>query len=80
MTRPTWNHPVIKRRTAVQAGAIGLLGLGMNHVDGLKAAAAKPASENATAKSCIYIFYTARLELKFKLFHTYITHVLYRLH
>ena len=61
MTRPTWNHPVIKRRTAVQAGAIGLLGLGMNHVDGLKAAAAKPAIENATAKSCIYIFLSGGL-------------------
>ncbi|MFM7073337.1 MAG: hypothetical protein ACKO38_16240 [Planctomycetota bacterium] len=34
-------HPSLTRRTAIQAGAIGLLGLGMNHVDGLRALAAE---------------------------------------
>jgi hypothetical protein len=32
------SHPVVTRRTAVQAGALGLLGLGMNHVEALRAA------------------------------------------
>jgi len=32
------HHPPT-RRIALQAGAIGLLGLGMNHVDGLRALA-----------------------------------------
>ena len=31
-------HPLVSRRTAVQAGAVGLLGLGMNHLEALRAA------------------------------------------
>ena len=31
-------HPIVTRRTAVQAGALGLLGLGMNHLEALRAA------------------------------------------
>ena len=31
-------HPQMSRRVAVQAGSIGLLGLGMNHLDPLRAA------------------------------------------
>ena len=52
------HHPMISRRTAVQAGAIGLLGLGINHVQGLKAA---ESSVRASAKSCIYIFLSGGL-------------------
>jgi len=50
------------RREMIQAGAIGLLGLGMNHVAALKALAA-PGSQPATgkAKKVIYIFLSGGL-------------------
>src|SRR5262245_24116985 len=48
-------HPFLSRRTAIQAGALGLLGLGMNHREALRAAAADK------AKSCIYIFLSGGL-------------------
>ena len=55
-------HARICRRTAVQAGAISLLGLGMNHVAGLKAMAASATSSSSTpARSCIYIFLSGGL-------------------
>ncbi len=50
------------RRSIIQAGAIGLLGLGMNHLTGLRAlgaSASKPAP--ARAKSVIYIFLSGGL-------------------
>src|SRR5215203_988879 len=47
-----FHHP-IGRRTALQAGAIGLLGLGMNH----RMAFAKPQAAN----TCIYIFLSGGL-------------------
>ncbi len=55
-------HPGIARRTAVQAGAISLLGLGTNHVSGLQTLAA----ENSQAvprkhKAVIYIFLSGGL-------------------
>lgn len=40
-----WMHPRLSRRAAVQAGAIGLLGLGMNHVAALRA------TEQATGRA-----------------------------
>jgi uncharacterized protein (DUF1501 family) len=55
-------HPRITRRTAVQAGAIGILGLGMNHLAALRAASAaigKPAA--APARSVIFIFLSGGL-------------------
>ncbi|GAB4137872.1 MAG: DUF1501 domain-containing protein [Planctomycetaceae bacterium] len=57
-----WAHPTISRRTAIQAGAIGLLGMGANHLDGLRAADS-PATKQVTgtAKSCIYIFLSGGL-------------------
>ncbi len=62
MSAASWIHPTISRRTTVQAGAIGLLGMGMNHLAGLRSAnAAAPVSNAAGAKSCIYIFLSGGL-------------------
>ena len=60
--RSPFRHPGIARRTAVQVGSIGLLGLGMNHIAGLQAMAA-PAAPAATPswKACIYIFLSGGL-------------------
>jgi hypothetical protein len=55
------SHPVVTRRTAVQAGAFGLLGLGMNHVEALRAATPQSGSAVGTAKSCISIFLSGGL-------------------
>ena len=41
MSRETWQHARISRRTSVQAGAVGLLGLGMNHLGGIRTANAE---------------------------------------
>ena len=54
-------HPNISRRAAVQAGAVGLLGLGMNHLAGLKTASAASTKPSGKAKSCIYIFLSGGL-------------------
>lgn len=63
-----WQHSAVNRRTAVQAGAIGMLGMGMNHLSGLREADAAPTaassgeeSNGGTAKSCIYIFLSGGL-------------------
>ena len=55
-----FQHPICTRRTAIQAGAVGLLGLGMNHLDALRAAANAPGG-GGKAKSCIYIFLSGGL-------------------
>ena len=55
------SHPFITRRTAVQAGALGLLGLGMNDIKALRAAAPASGTTGGTAKSCIYIFLSGGL-------------------
>jgi len=56
-------HPHLSRRTMIQAGSIGLLGLGMNHLAGLREAAAAPGTPAAggKAKACIYIFLSGGL-------------------
>ncbi len=55
-------HPRISRRTAVQAGAIGLLGLGANHLTPLRDAVARESTAPAgRAKACIYIFLSGGL-------------------
>jgi hypothetical protein len=56
-------HPTLSRRSAVQAGAVGLLGLGMNHLAALREAAAQGASQPAEspARTCIYIFLSGGL-------------------
>lgn len=57
-----FTHPRISRRTAVQAGAIGLLGLGMNHLAPLRALAKEDAAQpRVKAKSVIYIFLSGGL-------------------
>jgi hypothetical protein len=58
---PIWGHPRVSRRTAIQAGAIGLLGFGSNHLAALRAAAPSEVATKATAKSCIYIFLSGGL-------------------
>ncbi|MCI0534608.1 MAG: DUF1501 domain-containing protein [Verrucomicrobiales bacterium] len=57
-------HPGIRvtRRCAIQAGAIGLLGLGFNHLAALKAMAAPAsAAPKSKTKSVIYIFLSGGL-------------------
>ena len=55
-------HSGIARRTAIQAGSIGLLGLGTNHVTGLQALAkenGQPVKQRQ--RSVIYIFLSGGL-------------------
>ncbi len=59
--RFNWKHPAVGRRIALQAGAIGLLGLGANHLHALRAAAAPGHEKYASAKSVIYIFLSGGL-------------------
>lgn len=59
--RRTYSHPLVSRRTAVQAGSLGLMGLGMNHLSALRAADASALPAGARAKSCIYIFLSGGL-------------------
>ena len=50
-------HAKISRRTAIQAGAVGILGFGMNHVTALRAADATiPAPGSGKAKSVVFVF------------------------
>ena len=50
-----YHHPKVNRRFAIQAGSIGLLGLGMNHVEALQAAPIQKryATTGAKAKNCL---------------------------
>ena len=59
----TPSHPVFSRRVALQAGAIGLLGLGMEHLEPLIQADAVDAAKPGTgrAQSVIYIFLSGGL-------------------
>src|SRR4051812_29287244 len=58
-----YSHPQLTRRSMLQAGSIGLLGLGMNHLAGLREASATSGSvrPSGKAKSCIYIFLSGGL-------------------
>ncbi len=59
----TPQHPVFSRRTAIQAGTLGLLGLGANHLEALRAATVSKDGRRASARarSCIYIFLSGGL-------------------
>jgi hypothetical protein len=58
----SWQHVRLPRREAVQVGAIGLLGLGMNHLAGLRLAHASDGTvPHGKAKSCIFIFLSGGL-------------------
>jgi hypothetical protein len=58
MSFPPPRHDSCTRRTMLQAGSVGLLGLGMNHVAALREARATPApiAGGGQAKSVIFIF------------------------
>jgi hypothetical protein len=56
-----FTHPLVSRRTAIQAGAVGLLGLGMDHLGLLRAASGARGPGGGKAKSCIYIFLSGGL-------------------
>lgn len=52
----TTRHPAVSRRFALQAGAVGLLGLGMDQLTALRSAGAYPGEPGGTARSVIFIF------------------------
>ena len=52
-------HPTFTRRTALQAGSVGLLGLGLAELNQIRAAG--PAPKHTPAKSVIYIFLSGGL-------------------
>jgi hypothetical protein len=55
-------HPVLSRRQALQAGAVGLFGLGINHLAPLQAAAVSgDPARGHKARTCIYIFLSGGL-------------------
>ncbi len=65
-TSACWHHRHgVSRRAALTAGAIGLCGLGMNHLAGLRMAAANAPERTGNgfgkAKSCIFIFLSGGL-------------------
>src|SRR3954463_15010469 len=63
-SRLPYSHPAFSRRTMIQAGSVGLLGLGMNHLQALRAettAAAGTRAPLGKAKTCIYIFLSGGL-------------------
>ncbi|HEV2947504.1 MAG TPA: DUF1501 domain-containing protein [Gemmataceae bacterium] len=61
---PKPQHPALPRRTFLQAGTIGILGLGMGELNALRATethAGKAPGPNSKAKSVIYIFLSGGL-------------------
>ena len=58
MPEMKWCHPGWTRRAALQAGAIGILGLGTNHLGALRA---EHSARNAKTRSVIYIFLSGGL-------------------
>jgi uncharacterized protein (DUF1501 family) len=61
VTNTSFIHPRPSRRTMIQAGSIGLLGLGMNHLAPLRSVAAAKGKKLVKAKSVIYIFLSGGL-------------------
>jgi hypothetical protein len=60
MPPASFQHPPISRRSALQAGAIGLLGLGSGDLFALRALGER-ASHTPRPKACIYIFLSGGL-------------------
>lgn len=58
MADDTLIHPKLARRTVIQAGAVGLLGLGASHLDRLFA---ETADDKLTQRSVIFIFLSGGL-------------------
>ncbi|WP_437186901.1 DUF1501 domain-containing protein [Planctomicrobium sp. SH668] len=57
-----WQHVRRTRREALQVGAIGILGLGMNHLTGLReASAVGGVGSSGRARSCIFVFLSGGL-------------------
>src|SRR5262249_49605857 len=54
-------HHTFTRRFALQAGAVGLLGLGMNHLSALRALAASAPRREPKARAVIYVFLSGGL-------------------
>ena len=54
-------HPGFSRRTVIQAGTVGLLGLGGNHLSALREAAAESLAKTYSARSVIYVFLSGGL-------------------
>jgi hypothetical protein len=56
--RPPIEHPAFSRRALVQLGGVGLLGLGMHHLDQLRLLAAPAAGPSASppAKRVVFVF------------------------
>ncbi len=57
----TTRHPAVSRRFALQAGAVGLLGLGMDQLMALRSAVAFPGEPGGPARSVIFIFLSGGL-------------------
>lgn len=55
----TVQHPACPRRTILQAGSVGLLGLGMNHLDALRAAG--ETRPQPRARAAVFIFLSGGL-------------------
>src|SRR5262245_56342480 len=59
---PMFTHPTFTRRTALQAGAVGLLGLGIEHLGPLRAIASDSGGVSPPlAGSVIYVFLSGGL-------------------
>lgn len=61
MKGPVIPHARLPRRAALQVGAVGILGLGMNHLAALQALAAEAGARPGRAKSVIFIFLSGGL-------------------
>ena len=59
MRPASFGHPTFTRRTALQAGSVGLLGLGLADLTRLRAAG--PAGKHTPAKAVVYVFLSGGL-------------------